>query len=221
MCFNWCRELLKQSFWRDFHMEVSIQSPTFLDIANGGAQNWHTLFIVTKFSPCELYEKMFHSSSWRNPITDSSWCGVLSSLILGLLHSLFRNNSEARVYLWDSKCWEYEDTSWHSWITDGDGNSVCLFSMAYTFIFQSRCNNNFSPLMNGHHQANFRDWSARFSLSFVIDCNLLVWCRFFNILEHWPRSHLLGLYWHLLSMLLRWLKLLLELLLILFFRLGS
>lgn len=96
----------------------------------------------------------FFFSSNRNPITDSSWCGVLCSKMTGLLHAFFRNNSEARVYLWDSKCWEYEDTSWHSWISVRDGNFICFFSMIYTFIFQSRCANNFvMPL----HQANLRD----------------------------------------------------------------
>lgn len=85
----------------------------------------------------------FFFSSNRNPITDSSWCGVLCSNMIGLLHAFFRNNSEARVYLWDSKCWEYEDTSWHSWISVRDGNFICFFSMKYTFIFQSRCANNF------------------------------------------------------------------------------
>jgi len=52
-------------------------------------------------------------------------------------------------------------------------------------------------------------------------CNSLECCRFSKLLNHWTRSRLLGLCWHLLSMLLRWQKLLLELLLILYFPRGS
>lgn len=67
----------------------------------------------------------------NNYLFPDAWnYGVLCSYMIGLLHVFFSSKSEARIYLWYSKCWEYEDCHW---ISIAKAN-LTWFSNHFTFI---------------------------------------------------------------------------------------